>query len=144
LLEGKVGLFMDGKESSSHEGAPGKAITFGQRSLMQKQKQEGTLKVTSASAKVLYMDKTTFDMMLGSVDALMNDTAPSLEKSYRETITKISQKKQSVQGGAPTGGAAATQSLHVADMVMMPVLAPSATKMSLQAQKKREREWNRG
>lgn len=70
LVEGEVSVIKDGKEQVKLAATPEKATYFGERALLNKEPRAATIKVVSATAKALWVDKESFEMLLGSLEDL--------------------------------------------------------------------------
>jgi len=71
LVEGEVSVVKDGKEVSKIKATPEKATYFGERALQQDEPRAATIKVISATAKALWVDKESFEILIGSLEDLM-------------------------------------------------------------------------
>lgn len=71
LVQGSVSVVIDGKEVSKLEATAEKAPYFGEKALMENAPRAATIKILSETAKCLYIDKETFEMLLGSLSELM-------------------------------------------------------------------------
>lgn len=71
LVEGSVTVIKDGKEVASLTATAERAPYFGEKALENKEPRAATVKVTSASAKTLFVDKESFEVVLGSLTELV-------------------------------------------------------------------------
>lgn len=71
LVEGEVSVVKDGKEVSKIKATPEKATYFGERALQQDEPRAATIKVISPTAKTLWIDKESFEILIGSLEDLM-------------------------------------------------------------------------
>lgn len=71
LVEGSVTVIKDGKEVASLMATAERAPYFGEKALENKEPRAATVKVTSASAKTLFVDKESFEVVLGSLTELV-------------------------------------------------------------------------
>lgn len=71
LVEGSVTVIKDGKEVASLMATAERAPYFGEKALENKEPRTATVKVTSASAKTLFVDKESFEVVLGSLTELV-------------------------------------------------------------------------
>lgn len=71
LVEGSVTVIKDGKEVASLTATAERAPYFGEKALENKEPRTATVKVTSASAKTLFVDKESFEVVLGSLTELV-------------------------------------------------------------------------
>lgn len=72
LVEGEVSVIVDGKKVAKLTGTTGKAEIFGERAILSNEPRAATIKVQSDTARTLTMDKTSFEMLLGPLEALKN------------------------------------------------------------------------
>lgn len=74
LIEGEVGVFINNQQNSKlkFDDKQKKAPFFGERALLTSAARAATIKVLSETAKCLAVDKTSFDMLLGSLEELQN------------------------------------------------------------------------
>eukprot|EP00930_Biecheleria_cincta_P032017 TRINITY_DN2221_c0_g1_i1.p1 TRINITY_DN2221_c0_g1~~TRINITY_DN2221_c0_g1_i1.p1 ORF type:complete len:772 (-),score=233.40 TRINITY_DN2221_c0_g1_i1:174-2489(-) len=93
LFAGKVAVVKDGKEVSQLEASSAQVQYFGEKALETKEPRAATIKVISESAKTLWIDKESFEILLGSM--------ADLEKRGRDGNADV--KKGAV---APTAGEA--------------------------------------
>jgi len=70
LVEGEVSVVKDGRETASLKATSEEAQFFGEQALLTAEPRGATIKVTSATATALAVDKTSFDMLLGPLDEL--------------------------------------------------------------------------
>lgn len=68
LYEGQVSVTKNGKEVATLRGSPAKAEIFGEVALLNGNARTATIKVLSATAKTLSLDKVSFDLMLGPLE----------------------------------------------------------------------------
>lgn len=93
LIAGKVAVIKGGKEVSQLEATPAQAQYFGEKALETNAPRAATIKVVSDSAKALWIDKESFEMLLGSM--------ADLEKRGRDGNAEVK-----VVTVAPTAGEA--------------------------------------
>jgi len=67
LISGEVQVIKDGKELSKLTASASQAPYFGEKALENDEPRAATIKVTSAEAKTLWVDKESFEMLLGSL-----------------------------------------------------------------------------
>jgi len=70
LVEGQVTVVQDGAVKATLASLPEKAVVFGELALLNNEPRQATIKVTSDSAKALYVDRKTFDMLLGPLEEI--------------------------------------------------------------------------
>jgi cGMP-dependent protein kinase len=70
LISGEVQVIKDGKELSKLTASASQAPFFGEKALENDEPRAATIKVTSAEAKTLWVDKESFEMLLGSLTDL--------------------------------------------------------------------------
>jgi len=70
LIEGAVTVLKDGKEVSKLTATKDSAQFFGEAALLSNEPRGATIKVTSATATTLAVDKRSFDMLLGPLEEL--------------------------------------------------------------------------
>jgi len=70
LIDGAVTVLKDGKEVSKLTATKDSAQFFGEAALLSNEPRGATIKVTSASATTLAVDKASFDMLLGPLEEL--------------------------------------------------------------------------
>jgi cAMP-dependent protein kinase regulator len=70
LIEGEVEVIVKGKQVSKLKGTTSKAEIFGERAILNNEPRAATIKVLSESCKTLCMDKKSFEMLLGPLEAL--------------------------------------------------------------------------
>jgi len=70
LIEGAVTVLKDGKEVSKLTATKESAQFFGEAALLSNEPRGATIKVTSATATTLAVDKRSFDMLLGPLEEL--------------------------------------------------------------------------
>jgi len=88
LVEGSVTVIKDGKEVASLQATADKAPYFGEKALENKEPRAATVKVTSTTAKTLFVDKESFEVVLGSLSQLVKrgkDGTAVVEKTTRKT-----------------------------------------------------------
>mmetsp|Transcript_20629 Transcript_20629/g.37134 ORF Transcript_20629/g.37134 Transcript_20629/m.37134 type:complete len:762 (-) Transcript_20629:274-2559(-) len=71
LVEGEVAVIKDGKEITKLVASAAKAQYFGEKALVENEPRAATIKVTSATANTLWVDKESFEMLLGNFKDLM-------------------------------------------------------------------------
>eukprot|EP00913_Durusdinium_trenchii_P021158 g19881.t1 len=71
LIEGSVNVIKDGKEVASLKATADKAPYFGEKALENKEPRAATVKVTSNTARTLFVDQDTFEAVLGSLTELV-------------------------------------------------------------------------
>ncbi|CAE7197828.1 Prkg1 [Symbiodinium necroappetens] len=71
LVEGSVVVLKDGKDIASLRATPEKAPYFGEKALENREPRGATIKVTSNRARTLWVDKETFEVLLGSLSELI-------------------------------------------------------------------------
>eukprot|EP00931_Biecheleriopsis_adriatica_P115382 TRINITY_DN91183_c0_g1_i1.p1 TRINITY_DN91183_c0_g1~~TRINITY_DN91183_c0_g1_i1.p1 ORF type:complete len:784 (-),score=234.97 TRINITY_DN91183_c0_g1_i1:168-2477(-) len=70
LIEGAVSVIKDGSEQIQLEASTEKAQYFGEKALESNEPRTATIKVISDTAKALWVDKESFEMLLGSLTDL--------------------------------------------------------------------------
>jgi len=70
LIEGQVSVIKDGVEQTKLTATSDKAAFFGERALANNELRAATIKVVSNDAKALWVDKESFEMLLGSLEDL--------------------------------------------------------------------------
>merc|ERR1719272_1256444 len=70
LIDGSCAVIKDGKEVSKLTATKDSAQFFGEAALMNTEPRGATIKITSASATTLAVDKRSFDMLLGPLEEL--------------------------------------------------------------------------
>jgi len=70
LISGGVSVIIDSKDTAQLAATPDKAPYFGEKALLANAPRAATIKVTTDTAKTLWIDKETFEMLLGSLDEL--------------------------------------------------------------------------
>jgi cGMP-dependent protein kinase len=102
LIEGEVSVTIDGKEVSRLKGSKKSPEVFGERALIKAESRAATIKVVSAEAKTLCMDKTSFDLLLGPLEAMQkrgkDGGVSNVGKGNKEKITQDIQKRSSQLG----------------------------------------------
>ena len=63
-------MIKDGKEVAKPKGTPAEASIFGELALLSNSARAATIKVVSETAKTLCMDKKSFDLLLGPLEAI--------------------------------------------------------------------------
>jgi hypothetical protein len=71
LTKGKVSVVKDGKEIAALEATKDKAQIFGEKALVENTGRAATIKVLSDMADTLWIDKQTFEMLLGPLGDLI-------------------------------------------------------------------------
>jgi len=71
LIQGEVAIIKDGKELTKLTATSSQAQYFGEKALETNEPRAATIKVTSDTAKALWVDKESFEMLLGSLGDLM-------------------------------------------------------------------------
>eukprot|EP00440_Ansanella_granifera_P040838 gb/GFBE01044284.1/.p1 GENE.gb/GFBE01044284.1/~~gb/GFBE01044284.1/.p1 ORF type:complete len:770 (+),score=265.98 gb/GFBE01044284.1/:1-2310(+) len=67
LIQGEVAVVKDGKELTKLGATADKAPYFGEKALAENEPRAATIKVISETAKTLWVDKESFEMLLGSL-----------------------------------------------------------------------------
>jgi len=70
LIEGSVEVIKDGKKVTELSASKDQAHYFGEKALVQDEPRAATIKVSSDTAKALWVDKESFEIVLGSLDEL--------------------------------------------------------------------------
>jgi len=70
LIDGEVAVIKDGKEVTKLTASADNAQFFGEAALLSNEPRGATIKITSASATTLAVDKRSFDMLLGPLEEL--------------------------------------------------------------------------
>merc|ERR1719272_784928 len=70
LIDGEVSVVKDGKEVSKLKADKSSPQFFGEAALMSNEPRGATIKITSATATTLAVDKRSFDMLLGPLEEL--------------------------------------------------------------------------
>jgi len=95
LYEGKVAVIKDGKQVSTLSARVETKVAqyFGERALLNNEPRAATIKVISQTAKALTLDKSSFELLLGSLHGIMSEKAdgdgsaqPSTVKKKHETV----------------------------------------------------------
>ncbi|CAJ1426564.1 unnamed protein product [Effrenium voratum] len=105
LVEGSVDVIKDGKGVASLRATAEKAPYFGEKALENKEPRAATIKVTSTTAKTLWVDKETFEVLLGSLTELIKrgkdgdavvakSVAPTAADSKRFGVIKLKDLKR--------------------------------------------------
>jgi len=96
LTEGEVEVIVNGKQVAKLKGTASKAEIFGERAILNNEPRAATIRVLSETVKTLCMDKTSFEMLLGPLEALKqrgkHGTA-TVAKAKKETAKDTSEKK---------------------------------------------------
>eukprot|EP00441_Pelagodinium_beii_P018927 CAMPEP_0197657254 /NCGR_PEP_ID=MMETSP1338-20131121/44511_1 /TAXON_ID=43686 ORGANISM="Pelagodinium beii, Strain RCC1491" /NCGR_SAMPLE_ID=MMETSP1338 /ASSEMBLY_ACC=CAM_ASM_000754 /LENGTH=767 /DNA_ID=CAMNT_0043233583 /DNA_START=51 /DNA_END=2354 /DNA_ORIENTATION=- len=71
LIQGEVAVMKDGKELTKLTATADKVQYFGEKALETNEPRAATIKVTSPTAKTMWVDKESFEMLLGSLTELI-------------------------------------------------------------------------
>eukprot|EP00435_Cladocopium_sp_Y103_P049322 s2239_g14.t2 len=95
LVEGSVTVIKDGKEVASLTATTERAPYFGEKALENKEPRAATVKVTSATAKTLFVDKESFEVVLGSLTELVKrgKDGTAVVAKIRQTEAAIDSKR---------------------------------------------------
>lgn len=87
LFQGEVAILQDGKEVNRIKASrtDKTAVTFGEKALLDNERRTATLKVTSAAAKVLALDRESFNLLLGPLEELIRAGADPARRSVVST-----------------------------------------------------------
>merc|ERR1712232_509798 len=100
LIEGEVSVHKDGKEVAKLKGSKGTVEVFGELALLKAEKRAATIKVVSTEAKTLTMDKTSFDLLLGPLEAMQkrgkDGGTSNVGKGNKDKITETVKERSSV------------------------------------------------
>jgi len=95
LYEGEVAVIKDGKQVSTLSAKVETKVAqyFGERALLNNEPRAATIKVISQTAKALTLDKSSFEILLGSIHGIMSEKAggngsarPSPVQKKHETV----------------------------------------------------------
>jgi len=71
LVQGSASVQIDGKEVARLDSTPEKAPYFGEKALLENAPRAATIIITSDTAMCLWIDRETFELLLGSLSELM-------------------------------------------------------------------------
>uniref|UniRef100_A0A7S2CR63 cGMP-dependent protein kinase n=2 Tax=Alexandrium andersonii TaxID=327968 RepID=A0A7S2CR63_9DINO len=97
LFEGEVSVIQDGNEINTLVGSmeDKKAPFFGEMALLNDEPRTATVKVVSSVAKVLVLDRESFDMLLGPLEDLIKESQTEHGREGKDTMTRKSSKAAS-------------------------------------------------
>jgi len=102
LYDGVVAVIMDGTEVSKVSGTACNASIFGELALLNSEARVATIKVVSETAKTLCMDKTSFDLLLGPLEAIKKRGATGESKvgkgKQADLTAKVVKEATAAQG----------------------------------------------
>lgn len=93
LTEGEVAVIKDGKEEAILKGSVDKAVYFGERALLTDEPRAATIKVVSATAVTLAVDKITFDVLLGPLDELKKRGKDGIDTVRKSMLGNTEERK---------------------------------------------------
>jgi len=95
LIDGQVSVIKSGKEEGKITASSAKGSIFGELALLNNAPRTATVKVTSDSAKVLSMERASFEMLLGSLE--------ELKKRGKDAPSKLAENKVKLEKAASSG-----------------------------------------
>jgi len=95
LYDGEVSVIKDSKEVARPKATPSVVTVFGEMALINSAPRAATVKVVSDTAKTLYMDKLSFDMLLGPLEDIKSRGSGGESKVGKGLGTPAKQERKS-------------------------------------------------
>mmetsp|Transcript_55893 Transcript_55893/g.126082 ORF Transcript_55893/g.126082 Transcript_55893/m.126082 type:complete len:824 (-) Transcript_55893:149-2620(-) len=127
LVQGEVAVIKDKKRLSTLRAAPDVKVAhyFGERALLTNEPRAATVQVISPAAKALVLDKSCFDLLLGSIREIMQD--PSVPRSLgRLSIASIDKEKLFKDVPKPAHAPQSNEPVRLEDLELVGTLGSGA------------------